>query len=190
METKAPRDTLAPYFDNSVTAVRRKFTSFEDSYVQPIYDLLKTLFLSYPVPFVFFSILVAFSIFPILAFIIVSAATLSVALTVALCIAFSFSTGVFLFLGGILVAILGLAFLLSGFLTTFATSTYFLGRLVVLLHRFGRSGFRAWYQEATHIFSPPSPRPALSAKDLHASDDSVNFVKREAKHGLTPKIEL
>ncbi|KAI0249788.1 hypothetical protein BJV78DRAFT_1283765 [Lactifluus subvellereus] len=189
MKAKNPQDTLTPYFDNSVTAVQQTFARLEDDYVLPIWDLLRTLFLAYPIPFVFFSILVALSFFPVLAFIIVSAATLSTALTLAVCLAFVFSTGVFLFLGGILAATLGFALLLSGFLTTFGTCAYLSGRLVLLLHRSGRSGFRVWYQEVIHLFFPSSAHLAPVGEDLYTSEDSGILVGQEVQDGLTPKIE-
>jgi hypothetical protein len=91
--------------------------------------------------------------------------------------------------GGILAATLGFALLLSGFLTTFATSAYLSGRLVLLLHRFGRSGFHAWYQEAIHLFSPSSAHLAPVGEDLYASEDSGILVEQEVKDDVTPKIE-
>jgi hypothetical protein len=65
------QDTLSSYLDNSAAAVRQTFVryaarthphrpfiqhkrsvSFEKTYVMPIFDLLRALFLAYPIPFV------------------------------------------------------------------------------------------------------------------------------------------
>lgn len=62
------QDTLSSYLDNSAAAVRQTFVryasrrhtfiqhkrsvSFEKTYVVPIFDLLRTLFMAYPIPFV------------------------------------------------------------------------------------------------------------------------------------------
>ncbi|KAI0305367.1 hypothetical protein B0F90DRAFT_1666784 [Multifurca ochricompacta] len=188
-ESKTPQDTLSLYFDNSVTTVQQAFASFEKNYVIPIVELLKASFFSYPIPFVFFSTFVALSLFPVLAFFIILVATLSTALTLALCLALAFSTGVFLFLGGILLVFLGSTFLLSGFLTAFALSAYLSGRLVFILRRFGRNGFRPWSQEVAYLFFPSSARPTLADEDPYASEDSGVSVGRGVKDGLTAKTE-
>jgi hypothetical protein len=99
VEPDTAQDTLSSYLDNSAAAVQQTFIRLEKSYVLPVIDLLRALFLAYPIPFVFFSIFVALSFFPVLTFIIVSIATLSTAWTIALCLAFAFSAGVFLLLG-------------------------------------------------------------------------------------------
>ncbi|KAN0136820.1 hypothetical protein V8E53_005261 [Lactarius tabidus] len=161
------QDSLAPYFDDSVAVVRRAFARLEEGYILPAVDLLKTLFSEHPIPFVFFTTFVSFSFFPFLAYIIISFATLSVALTVALCLAFLFSAGVFVFLGGILLSVLCLTLLLSGFLTGFAMCTYLATRLISNLRHSGRNGFRVWYQEVTSMLSPLSPHLAPADKDLY-----------------------
>ncbi|KAF8270584.1 hypothetical protein EI94DRAFT_1828158 [Lactarius quietus] len=195
------QDTLAPYFDDSVAVVRRAFARLEEGYILPAVDLFKALFSAHPIPFVFFTIFLSFSFFPFLAYIIISFATLSVALTLALCIAFLFSAGVFVFLGkftplrlscrhvlnvqsgGILLSILCLTLLLSGFLTCFAMSTYLAARLMSNLRHSGRSGFRAWYQEVTIMLSPSSPYLAPADEDLY---DSKGMTGGEVKdsHGI------
>ncbi|KAH9994547.1 hypothetical protein BJV74DRAFT_831158 [Russula compacta] len=192
-EPKTLQDTLSPYFDNSAAAVRQIFARFEKSYLLPLVDLLMVLFSAYPIPFVFFSIFVTLSFFPVLAFVIVSLATLSSALTFALCMAFAFSTGVSLLLGGILVATLGFTLLVSGFLTTFAISAYLSGRLILILHRSGRSGFRTgvrnWSQEVAHIFFPSSAHLAPVDDDRYGAEDSGILVERGTEDGHATKME-
>ncbi|KAH9063271.1 hypothetical protein EDB87DRAFT_1604961 [Lactarius vividus] len=188
---KTSQDTLAPYFDDSAAAVRRAFARVEEGYIIPTADLFKAQFSAHPISFVFFSIFVSFSFFPILAYFVVSFATLSVALAVALCIAFIFSTGVCIFLGGILLSILGLTLLLSGFLTGFVMSTYLAARLISNLRHSGRNGFRAWYQEVTTILYPFSSHLAPADEDPYISQDTKGLNGGEAKdgHGIDTEPE-
>jgi hypothetical protein len=72
-ETNPPQEKLSPYFDTSAAAVRQTFAryapqtthnahpilskiqnaaSLEKSYILPIFDLSRALFLAYPIPFV------------------------------------------------------------------------------------------------------------------------------------------
>ncbi|KAI0293913.1 hypothetical protein BC826DRAFT_1013187 [Russula brevipes] len=209
-ETKPPQETLSPYFDTSAAAVRQTFAryapqsthkmhvpsypkiqlaaSLERTYILPIFDLFRALFLAYPIPFVFTLIFVTFSFFPVLAFIIASMATLSAALTFALCLAFVFSTGVSLLLGSVLLATLGFALVLSGFLTAFAVAAYLLGRLAFDLYRFGRSGFRIWSQEVAHIFFPFVTH-LVADEDQYTSEDSGILDGRATKNGRVTETE-
>jgi len=190
VEPDTAQDTLSYYLDNSAAAVQQTFVRFEKSYVLPVIDLLRALFLAYPIPFVFFSIVVALSFFPVLTFIIVSIATLSTAWTIALCLAFAFSAGVFLLLGGILLATLIFALLLSVFLTTSSISAYLFGRLVFLVYGSGRNGFRTWSQEVSHIFFPSSAHLALVDDGRYASEDSDISVGQGMKDSRTTKLKM
>jgi hypothetical protein len=131
---------------------------------------------------------------------IISLATLLAAVTVALCLAFAFSACVFLFLGkqnlllhnschlltpqsgGVLLATLGSALLLSGFLTAFAISAYLSGLLVLNLRRSGRGGFRAWSQQVTQILFPSSAHLPVD-EDQYASEDSGALDGKDTKDG-------
>jgi hypothetical protein len=71
----------------------------------------------------------------------------------------------------------------------FAISTYLSGRLVILLRRSGRRGFRAWSQEATQMFFPSSVHLGPVDEDQYASEDSGILVGRGTKEGYTTKME-
>lgn len=189
VEPDTAQDTLSSYLDNSAASVRQTFVRFEKAYVVPIFDLLRALFLAYPIPFVFFSIFGTLGFFPVLAFAVVSIATLSAALTLALCLAFAFSTGVFLLLGSILLTTLGFALLLSAFLTASSTSAYLFGRLVLLLYTSGRDGFRIWSQEVSRVFLPSSAHLSPVDDARYASEDSDILVGQCVKDEHTTKME-
>ncbi|KAF8500167.1 hypothetical protein F5888DRAFT_1356995 [Russula emetica] len=186
---KTPQDTLSSYFDDSAAAVRQTFSRFEKSYVLPIADLIRSLFMAYPITLVFLSTFAILSLFPVLSFIVVSMATLSTALTIALFFAFAFSATVFLLLGGVLLTTLGFALLLSGFLTTFAISAYLSGRLVLNLRRSGRHGFRVWFREVTQILSPWFVHLVSVDEDQYASEDSGFSVGKGTKDDYATKTE-
>ncbi|KAI0284560.1 hypothetical protein BGY98DRAFT_947529 [Russula aff. rugulosa BPL654] len=186
---KNPQDTLTSYFDDSAAAVRQTFSRVEKSYVLPIVDLIRSLFMAHPISFVFLSTFAILSLFPVLAFIVVSMATLSTALTIALCFAFAFSATVFLLLGSVLFTTLGLALLLSGFFTAFVMSAYLSGRLVLALRRSGRHGFSVWSQEVTQTLSPWFVHRVSLDEDQYASEDSGFLVGKGAKDDYTTKTE-
>jgi hypothetical protein len=186
---KSSQDTLSSYFDDSAAAVRQTFSRFEKSYVLPIVDLIRSLFMAYPISFVFVSTFAILSLFPVLAFIVVSMATLSTALTIALCFAFAFSAIVFLLLGGVLLTTLGFSLLLSGFLTGFAISAYLSGRLVLVLRHSGRHGFRIWLQEVTQILTPRFVHLVSVDEDQYASEDSGFLVGKVTKDDYTTQTE-
>jgi len=188
-EPKTAQENLSSYFDNTAAAVRRAFARFENSYIFPTVNLLQAFFLAYPIPFIFFSIFLILGFFPVLAYIIVSLATLSAALSMALSLAFVFSSGVFFILGSVLLATLGFALLLSAFLTTFLISAYLFGRLVLNLRRSGRSGFRGWSREVTHLFFPLSAYLIPVHDDQSASESSDILVGPDMKDGPTTKME-
>jgi hypothetical protein len=79
--------------------------------------------------------------------------------------------------------------LLSGFLTAFAISTYLSGRLVLILRRSGRHGFRDWFQEVTQIFSPWFVHLVTVDEDQYASEDSGFLVGKGTKNDYTTKME-
>ena len=87
--------------------------------------------------------------------------------------------------GGVLFTTLGFSLLLSGFLTAFAISAYLSGRLVLVLRRSGRHGFRIWLQEVTQIFSPWSVHLASADEDQYASEDSGFLVGKGTKDDYT-----
>ena len=92
--------------------------------------------------------------------------------------------------GGILLSTLGLALILSAFLTGFAISVYLSGRLVLLLRRSGRSGFRAWSQEVTRIFFPSSAHLVPGDDEQDTSEDSGTLVGRDTKDSYKTKMDL
>ncbi|KAH9962127.1 hypothetical protein BC827DRAFT_1267123 [Russula dissimulans] len=188
-EPKTVQENLSSYFDGIAAAVRQTFARFENSCILPVLDLLRVLFLAYPIPFVFFSIFFTLAFFPILAYIVVSLATLSAALSIALCLAFVFSSGVFFLSGGVLLATLGFTLLLSAFLTTFSISAYLSGRLILNLRRSGRHGFRVWSQEVTHLFFPSSAHLIPVHDDQSASEGSDIWVGPDTRDGRTTKME-
>ena len=91
--------------------------------------------------------------------------------------------------GGVLVTTLGFALLLSGFLTAFAVSAYLSGRLVLILRRFGRHGFRDWFQEVTQMFSPWFVHLVSADEDQYASEDSGFLVGKGTKDDYKTKTE-
>lgn len=91
--------------------------------------------------------------------------------------------------GGVLLATLGSALLLSGFLTAFAISAYLSGLLVLNLRRSGRRGLHAWSQQVTQIFFPSSIRLVPADEDQYASEDSGALDGKETKDGYTAKME-
>lgn len=88
--------------------------------------------------------------------------------------------------GGVLLAALGFALLLSAFLTTFLISAYFFGRLVLNLRRSGRS-FRGWSQGVAHLFFPSSAYLIPVHDGQSASEGSD--ISPDMKDGRTTKVE-
>jgi hypothetical protein len=90
--------------------------------------------------------------------------------------------------GSVLLATLGFALVLSGFLTAFAVTAYLFWRLVFDLYRFGRGGFRIWSQEVAHIFFP-SVTHLVVDEDQYTSEDSGVLDGRATKNGRVTETE-
>ena len=68
-------------------------------------------------------------------------------------------------------------------------SAYLSGRLVFILRRSGRHGFRVWFHEVTQMFSPWFVHLVSVDEDQYASEDSGTLVEKGTKDDYTTKTE-
>ncbi|KAI0050324.1 hypothetical protein FA95DRAFT_1594016 [Auriscalpium vulgare] len=172
-------DALAPYFDRSVSAVRQTAERLEEDYGKPILKFATASFSAYPVSSTFAGIFASLSLLPVLTFLSVTLFTLAFALTLAVSIAFAFSTLVFILSGGVLLSILAITLFFSSILTVFALCSYLAARLAFLVRSDGRRGVASWAEETKETFMrtrTPKPEPI---HDSDSSEDSGIVIKGE-----------